>query len=309
MTEQTRRVGLLKAVGATPRTVAVMLLAENLLIAVAAATVGLLAGRIIAPTLTTAGNSLLGTAGTPTLTAGTAAVAIPLAVAVAAAATAGPAIKGARTSTVRALANPARPPQRNPGLIDWSSRLPAPLLLAVRTSGRRPARSLLAIASITVAVATTVATLALRHTTTLGVKVAGNVLAGARTQSVNHVAGALTALLLTVAAINILFVTWATIIETRPANALARALGATPRQITIGLTAPQAVAALIAALAGLPAGFVLYAAVGGNPTRADLPVLLFLAIIPITMTAVAALAAIPARIAALAPVAPSLRSD
>ena len=133
-------------------------------------------------------------------------------------------------------------------------------------------------------------------------RVAGN---GARTQSVNHVAGALTALLLTVAAISILFVTWATIIETRPTNALARALGASPRQFTTGLTATQ----VIAALAGLPAGFVLYAVVGGNPTRTNLPVLLFLAIIPITMTAVAALAAIPARIAALAPVAPSLRSD
>lgn len=309
MTEQTRRVGLLKAVGATPRTVAVMLLVENLLIAIAAAAVGLLAGRLAAPTLTTAGNSLLGSAGTPTLTAGTAAVAILLAVTVATAATAGPAIKGARTSTIRALANPARPPQRNQSLIDLSNRLPAPLLLAVRTSARRPARTLLAIASITVAVATTVATLALRHTTVLGVKVAGNVLATARTQSVNHVAASLSAVLLTVAAVNVLFVTWATIIETRPVNALARALGATPRQVTTGLTVTQVIAALIAALAGLPAGFVLYAAVGGNPARVNLPVLLFVSIIPITMGAVAVLAAIPARIAALAPVALSLRSD
>jgi putative ABC transport system permease protein len=309
MTEQTRRVGLLKAVGATPKTVAVMLLVENLLVAIAAAAVGVLAGRLIAPALTTAGNSLLGSAGTPTLTVGTAAIAIALAAAVAVAATAGPAIKGARTSTIRALANPARPPQRNQRLIDLSNRLPPPLLLAIRTSARRPARTLLAIASITVAVATTVATIALRNTTVLGVKVAGNVLAAAKTQSVNHVAASLTAVLLTVAAINVLFVTWATIIETRRTNALARALGASPRQVTAGLTATLAIAALIAALAGLPAGFVLYAAVGGNPTRANLPVLLFLAIIPITTAAVAVLAAIPARIAALAPVAPSLRSE
>lgn len=309
MTEQTRRVGLLKAVGATPRTVAVMLVVENLLIAIAAAAIGVLAGRLIAPTLASAGNNLLGSAGTPTITTATIAIAVILAVAVAAAATAGPAIKGARTSTVRALANPARPPQRNQSLIDWSNRLPAPLILAVRTSARRPARTLLAIASITVAVATTVATLALAHTTTLGVKVAGNVLAAARTQSINHVAAALTALLITVAAINILFVTWATIIDTRRTNALARALGATPRQITTGLATTQAIAALIATLAGLPAGFVLYAAIGGNPNRANLPVLLFLAIIPTTTAAVGALAAIPARIAATAPVTPSLRSD
>ena len=153
------------------------------------------------------------------------------------------------------------------------------------------------------------ATLALRHTTVLGVKVAGNVLAAARTQGVNHIAASLTAVLLTGAAVNVSFVTWATIVETRRVNALARALGATPRQVATGLTATQVIAALVAALAGLPAGFVLYAAVGGNPTRVNLPALLFVAIIPITMAAVAVLAFIPARIAALAPVAPSLRSD
>ena len=309
MTEQTRRVGLLKAVGATPKTVTLMLLVENLLIAIAAAAVGRLSGRLIAPALTTAGNSLLGSAGTPTLTSGTAAAATLLAVAVAVAATAGPALKGARTSTIRALTNPSRPPRRNQTLIDLSNRLPAPLLLAVRTSARRPGRALLAIASITVAVATTVATLSLRHTTVLGVRVAGNVVAASRTQSVNQVAAALTTTLLTVAAINVLFVTWATILETRHSNALARALGASSRQITAGITATQVIAALIATLAGLPSGFVLYAAVGGNPARANLPVLLFVAIIPIAMATVAVLAAIPARIAALTPVATALRSE
>jgi ABC-type antimicrobial peptide transport system permease subunit len=44
MAEQTRRVGLLKAVGGTPRLVAVVLLAEHVLIGLCAAAVGLLAG-------------------------------------------------------------------------------------------------------------------------------------------------------------------------------------------------------------------------------------------------------------------------
>ena len=51
MAEQTRRVGLLKAVGGTPTLVAVVLLAENLLLALAAAVVGLLAGELLAPLL------------------------------------------------------------------------------------------------------------------------------------------------------------------------------------------------------------------------------------------------------------------
>ena len=46
MAEQTRRVGLLKAVGATPKMVAVVLLAENLLLALAAAAVGVTVGQL-----------------------------------------------------------------------------------------------------------------------------------------------------------------------------------------------------------------------------------------------------------------------
>src|SRR4029077_5028188 len=68
MAEQTRRVGLLKAVGATPALVAVVLLAENLALAVIAGGTGLLAGWLIAPLLTSPGAGLLGAAGAPRLT-------------------------------------------------------------------------------------------------------------------------------------------------------------------------------------------------------------------------------------------------
>jgi putative ABC transport system permease protein len=47
MAEQTRRVGLLKAVGATPRLVAAVLLAENLLLGLAAGAVGIAAGKLL----------------------------------------------------------------------------------------------------------------------------------------------------------------------------------------------------------------------------------------------------------------------
>ena len=49
MAEQTRRVGLLKAVGGTPTLVAIVLLSENLLLALAAAVLGLVAGDLLAP--------------------------------------------------------------------------------------------------------------------------------------------------------------------------------------------------------------------------------------------------------------------
>ena len=47
-----RRAGLLKAVGASPTLVAVVLLAQYLAVALAAAGAGLLAGRLLAPALT-----------------------------------------------------------------------------------------------------------------------------------------------------------------------------------------------------------------------------------------------------------------
>ena len=69
MAEQTRRVGLLKAVGGTPGLVAAVLLAENLLLALVAAAAGLAAGWLAAPLLTSPGAGLVGAPGAPSLTA------------------------------------------------------------------------------------------------------------------------------------------------------------------------------------------------------------------------------------------------
>src|SRR5690348_6850320 len=71
-----------------------------------------------------------------------------VALAVALAATLVPAIRAARTSTVSALADAARPPRRRPALIALSARLPVPLLLGLRLVARRPRRALLGAASI-----------------------------------------------------------------------------------------------------------------------------------------------------------------
>ena len=55
MAERTRRVGLLKAVGGTPGLVAVVLLAENLVLALVAAAAGLVIGWLTAPLITSPG--------------------------------------------------------------------------------------------------------------------------------------------------------------------------------------------------------------------------------------------------------------
>jgi putative ABC transport system permease protein len=68
MAEQTRRVGLLKAVGSTPKLVAAVLLAEHLAVALVAAAIGLLAGWLTAPLLASPGAGLAGAAGAPPVT-------------------------------------------------------------------------------------------------------------------------------------------------------------------------------------------------------------------------------------------------
>src|SRR6266487_2169425 len=65
MAEQNRRVGLLKAVGGTPRLVAVVLLFEHVLVGLCAAGVGLLAGWLTAPLLDGPGAGLLGAPSAP----------------------------------------------------------------------------------------------------------------------------------------------------------------------------------------------------------------------------------------------------
>jgi putative ABC transport system permease protein len=309
MAEQTRRVGLLKAVGATPRLVAVVLMAQNLLLAAAGTVAGLVTGRLVAPTLTRPSASLLGSAGSPALSVTTVLLAAALAAVVAVAATGLPALHGARTSTVRALNDPARPPQRHTRLIELSSQLPVSLLLAVRLIARRPRRAQLTIASIAIAVATVIATLMMRHTTVLGVKVAGNILAASRQHGLDHVGNVLSVIVLVIAAINLLVTTWATVLDAQRPTALARALGATPRQIAAGLGGAQLAPGLIAVILGIPIGLVLYLAAGGNPHQANLPILSMLAVIPATLLIIAAVTAIPARIGANRPVAEVLRSD
>ena len=83
MVEQTRRVELLKAVGATPWLVAGVLLFEHLVIALCAAGLGLLIGWLAAPLIDGPGAGLLGAAGAPSLSGATVASVIALALAVA----------------------------------------------------------------------------------------------------------------------------------------------------------------------------------------------------------------------------------
>jgi ABC-type lipoprotein release transport system permease subunit len=306
MTGQLRRVGLLKAVGGTPGLVASVLLAEYVVLALVAAAAGLAIGRLTAPPLADPGAGLVGGAGGIPFGIVDVLVVIAVAVAVAVVATLVPAIRAARVSTVLALGDAARPPRRSARLIALSARLPVPLLLGLRVAGRRPRRSLLCAAGATITVAGIVAVLAAHAQ--LAAQRTTSALADPRTDRLSDVLALIAVMLVAQAAVNAVFITWAMVLDARRTSALARALGATPGQVAAGLSAAQVLPALAGAIAGIPAGLGLFAAV--TPDHAPTPSAWWLlATVVGTVVVIAALTAIPARASARRPVAAVLRSE
>jgi putative ABC transport system permease protein len=309
LAEHSRRVGLLKAVGGTPGVVAAAFLAENLLLAVAAALAGLAAGWLAAPLLTNPGAGLVGAPGAPSLTLVPVVVVLAVALAIALAATLVPAIRAARTSTVSALADAPRQPKRRDLLIRVSSRLPVPALLGLRLVARRPRRAILSAASIAVTVMGIVAVLsfhadASRRFAGLGSGGLGNPVVSRDEQMLTVI----TVLLVTLAALTAIFTAWATVLDARRASAVTLALGATPRQVRTGLATAQALSALPGAILGVPLGLGLFkiAAKGlsGLP-----PALWLVAVVLGAVVVVAALTSVPARIGTRHPVAEILQAE
>jgi putative ABC transport system permease protein len=309
MAEHTRRIGLLKAVGGTPGLVAVVLLAENLVLALLAAGAGLVTGWLAAPLITNPGAGLVGTPGAPSLTLPIAGEVVAVALAVALAATLVPAIRAARTSTVSALANAPRPPRRRTAPIALSARLPVPLLLGLRLVARRPRRALLGAASVAITATGIVAVLAFHATVDLKTSGAARGLANPVADRDMQMLQILTVVLITLAAFNAVFTAWATALDARHASALARALGASPRQISAGISTAQVIPALPGALLGVPLGIGLFAAANHAGIVTVPPASWLAAAVLGTLLAVAMLASIPARIGAHRPVSEILRAD
>jgi ABC-type lipoprotein release transport system permease subunit len=304
MAEQNRRVGLLKAVGGTPALVAGILLAEYLVLAVIAGAAGVVIGRLTAPLLTSPGIGLLGSAGAPQLTAPVIVLVLAVALAVAAVASYIPALRAARTSTVDALADAARPPRRHARITEYSARLPVPLLLAIRLAARRPRRVLLGALSIAVTVSGIVAVLFARATLALSQSGAGASDPGladvgfvSQTARENQVLLTVTVMLIALAAVNITFITWATVQDSRHAAAVTRALGATGEQITVSLSAAQLLPAIAGTVVGIAGGYVLFTAANQGGSASQPPAWWLITALLGTLIAVAGLTAVPARLA------------
>jgi putative ABC transport system permease protein len=303
MADQIRRVGLLKAVGGTPSLVAAVLLAEYVVVALLATAVGLALGRLAAPLLTDPGAGLVGSAGAVPFTLSTVGLVTAVALGVAVIATFIPAVRASRISTVLALADAARPPRRTAWLIALSARLPVPLLLGLRVAARRPRRTVLGVASIAITVSGIVAALAAQaHFNTE--KAPGSDPRG----ELSQVLLVITIMLVAQAAVNAICITWATALDARRSSALARALGATPDQVSAGFSAAQVLPALAGAILGLPGGIALAEAVDDDPVTIP-PLWQLLALVLGSALVITALTAIPGRISARRSVGEILQAE
>ncbi|MBB5079541.1 FtsX-like permease family protein [Nonomuraea endophytica] len=119
---------------------------------------------------------------------------------------------------------------------------------------------------------------------------------------------AVSALLITMAVVNIVAFTWTIAMEARPSLAVARTLGATPGQVSAGLSIAQLLPCLPGAAVGVPLGIGVFSALSpGNAVVAPLPWMLVAALATLLVTA--ALTALPAHLAARRPVVPVLSAD
>jgi ABC-type lipoprotein release transport system permease subunit len=294
MTEQSKRVGLLKAVGATPATVAIVLLVEQLMLAVGAAAAGLLAGWLITPLLTGTGAGLAGAPGAPSIRVPAVIIITVIALVVAAISSLVPAIRAARTSTVSALADAPRVPSRRPLVIAVSACLPVPLLLALRQLSRRPRRALLNTASITTTVTGIVAILA-SHAHT---PIANLTISNLKLDRFNELTAIITVMLIILAAVNTTFIGLATAADGRFPAALERALGATTGQVTAGLSMTALLPALPGAIIGIPLGIEVYHLLASGTPLAVPPAWQLAGVFLATLLAVTVLTAIPSRLSA-----------
>jgi putative ABC transport system permease protein len=310
MADQIRRVGLLKAIGGTPGFVASVLLAQYLVLALMGAAIGLLVGWLVAPVLSAPGAGLLGPTPPPPLSSVNVLEVFGVALGVALLAALVPAMRAARTSTVRALSDAARTPRRSAVLIGLSTRLPVPLLIAVRVMARRLRRTVLSLLSVTVTVSGIVAVMIARARLGASHFAGTSGLLDPRTQRANEVLLAVTLMLVALAAINAVFITRAIAEDAKHASAITRALGATPQQVTSGLSAAQSLPAFFGALLGIPGGYLLFnVAKNGDvnaalPAVGDLVAVLLGAVVVVTL-----LTAVPARWGARRPVATILQSE
>jgi putative ABC transport system permease protein len=161
-----RELGILKAIGFTPRSLTFLVLGENLMLAAVGATVGVVCGGFLAPVVELRFAQVL-ERGSATFPAGVLAGAMAVVLAIVAAATLLPALRAGRVPASRAIARGAGTVSGRSSRLARAAlrlRVGAPAAIGLKDAGARPLRAWLNIATLAVTVVALVATLSLDRT-------------------------------------------------------------------------------------------------------------------------------------------------
>jgi putative ABC transport system permease protein len=309
---QHREIGLLKAVGLTPRQITAMFAIESAALGLIATIIGFTAGALLAPLLAApSAETLLGSpAPAPSawhlLAAGGPILVVLLA--------------GVRSSTRRstrfsalhAIQSGARTPTPRSRLARTVARVPLPvaLSLGVRDLLAERRRALRLGGAIALTVAAVVFALSMQAS--LDARPAGE--PSDVTDELPILVYTLDVVLLAITATTLVAVALLSVRERIRDYGVLKTIGLTPRQLASSLVGAHAAVALLAALVAIPAGLglyrIVYAIAGGDSADLVLAPWWSLALVPIgAPLLVAAVTGLPARLASRIPAADAVRYE
>jgi putative ABC transport system permease protein len=295
--QQHREIGLLKAVGLTPRQVTTVFALESAALGLVAVAIGFTAGALLAPRLAApTAETLLGS---PTIAANPAHLLIaglPVLLVLLAGAR-GATRRSTRFTVLHALqagtASPA--PRSRLARAIAAAPLPLPLALGLKDLLARRHRARRLAGAIAVTGASIVFALSMQAT--LDARPAGE--AGDVPGELPALVHTLDAVLLVITATTLVAVALLSVRERLRDYGVLKAIGLTPRQLTSSLVSAHAALALLAALASIPIGIALYVAVydiaGGGSRDLVLAPWWWLALVPVATPLVVAGANQPPR--------------
>jgi putative ABC transport system permease protein len=324
MNERLRQFGILKALGATPALLTVMVLIEQLASAAVATVVGVATGAWLAGLITRPVAILLNSA-TPTgPTPGSWLAVAAAATAIVLVAATRPALAAARATTLSNLTAGLGRPRSTQSLarVAAALRIALPVSLGVRSMVRRPSRTLLAIGSLALSVALVAAALATertlkiqQHATATSDNNPAAVLQAMADQAasaqIERVVGLFAVVFAVLGAVNLLIIATYAARDSARNHAILRSLGFTPAQTGTSLLSAQIASALAAVILGIPFGLGLFRAIykftNNSPFPASDPTALSLALLgAVAVGATGLLAAGPAWLLARRPVSTTL---
>jgi ABC-type antimicrobial peptide transport system permease subunit len=310
--QQHRAIGLLKAIGLTPRQVTAVFALESAVLGLIAVVIGFAVGVALAPRL--AAPSAETMLGSPTIAASPwhlLVASIPLLLVLFASARASTR-RSTRFSVLQAIqaGTPSPAPRSRLARTIASAPLPLPLALGLKDLLARRHRARRLAGAIAVTGAAIVFALSMQAS--LDARPAGE--ASDVPNELPVLVYTLDAVLLVITATTLIAVVLLSVRERVRDYGVLKAIGLTPHQLTSSLVSAHAALALLAALASIPIGIALYVAVydvaGGDSEDLVLASWWWLALVPIaTLLVVVGVTSLPARLATRIPTAEALRYE